>query len=94
MLGAFISNFLSDILWAYSLTFTVFIILGISEKNILPTFIICGIFEISIELAQKTGLITGTFDILDIAFELAISAIALVVIKKFIKRGQKNEKKY
>lgn len=81
----FIRCYLADILWAYSLTFSVHYIFR-SEKNpILIVFLICVGFEIAVEYLQYFGFFKGTFDIFDILIEIAITCLALFLINLFIK---------
>lgn len=91
LLSSFLRNFSCDMLWAYSLTFTVFVILGLKYESLKPTLIICSMFEIGIELLQKFGVISGTFDFLDILLEFCIIIFAIIVIF-FTLRRVKNEK--
>jgi len=88
-----LKNYFADTMWAYSLTFSVLLILGYSKKNLFITFGVCSIFETTIECLQKTKLFHGTFDVLDIAFELITTIFALLVIKKYFEEVKhKNEK--
>jgi hypothetical protein len=80
-------------LWAYSLTFTVFLILGFKYESLKPTLIICAVFEVSIEFLQKFGVIPGTFDFLDILLELCVTIFAVIIIF-FTLRRAKNENEY
>lgn len=82
-LRIFVNNFLSDFLWAYSLTFVVSLILGYSRKNQIISFSLCFIFEAIIELLQRTKFIHGTFDIIDVFVESIAILFALVLIKKY-----------
>lgn len=77
----FICNYAADILWAYSLTFAVCIVLSDSLKNYLPIFIICIVFEIIMELSQLLDALPGTFDLWDIALEICATVIASLNIK-------------
>jgi hypothetical protein len=86
---SFIKNFACDILWAYSLTFTVSLLLGQGKKQFKFSFVVCAFFEILMELLQMTQLIGGTFDILDILFEIMTTAIALLIIIKYRKKRSK-----
>ena len=74
-------NFLPDILWAYSLTFAVALVWLPEEKVILKVLVICISFEIGVELSQKIGLISGTFDWLDIIFEVCATVLGALIIK-------------
>ena len=72
-----------DMLWAYSLTFAIFLILD----NWMKTFIIASLFTIIIEFLQLTPLIQGTFDIVDIIAMLYSICLAILVIEHYHKRG-------
>ncbi len=80
---AFLRNFASDMLWAYSLGYAVMLVLGYSRKNILLATFLCVGFEVLLEFFQKTGLFHGTFDVFDILIEAAIICLALFLIKKY-----------
>lgn len=77
----FFCNFAADILWAYSLTFAIYIVFCNSSINMLFVFAICVVFETGMELLQLFGILSGTFDWWDIAFEICASAIASLKIK-------------
>ncbi len=70
-----------DALWAYSLVFSLSII--INEKI---SGIIVAIFSIGWEICQKTSIVAGTFDFLDIVMYLLASTIAVMIIYKFKRR--------
>ena len=73
---SFLRNYMADVLWAYALTFTVIYILGSGFL----TFAIVAIFEICIEVSQKVGIMSGTFDWVDIILEVCISALVMLLI--------------
>ena len=81
------SSFLCDILWAYALTFCVRLILHDAKSHMTLTFLICVCFELLMELLQKTRLLNGTFDTLDILLEASATVLALLII------NQKEEKR-
>lgn len=85
----FIRNYLADIIWAYALTFTVCYILWNQNKSMFPIFGIVAVFEICIEVSQKVGIMSGTFDWFDIFLEICISALVMLVIKTKYKEKQK-----
>ncbi|MBQ6752999.1 MAG: hypothetical protein IJR10_04425 [Clostridia bacterium] len=84
---SFLKCFAADMLWAYSLTFTIYFVSGCKTGT---TLTVCLIFETVLELLQKTNVIKGTFDFFDIAFEALSIALALLIIKKF--KEEKYEK--
>lgn len=79
-------NFIPDILWAYALTIAVGAIL--QEKRVFPvtTVVICTLFDFVVELGQKIGLWSGTFDWWDMGLEFCATVLAALVIK--IKRRE------
>jgi len=81
----FARNFLSDIFWAYSLTHTAFFIFHTERKHGVGVFLICVAFETAIELFQKANILPGTFDILDILFEICITAFVTQLINIIFK---------
>jgi len=78
----FLRNYSSDILWAYSLMFAVFVVSNRSAKRLILTAALCIVFEISIEMCQYIGIIKGTFDILDVIAEIIATVVAFIIIKK------------
>ena len=85
----FIRNYLADIIWAYALTFTICYILWNQNKSMFPIFGIVAVFESCIEVSQKVGIMSGTFDWFDIFLEICISALVMLVIKTKYKEKQK-----
>ena len=77
----FCRNFLADILWAYALTFTTCYIWRSIGKSMFPAFVVTATFEVCIEFFQKIGLMSGTFDWLDILLEVCVSAAIMLLIK-------------
>ncbi len=88
--SAFVLFYLPDILWAYSLTFTIALVLQSAPARHFGILIASGSIETSVEVLQKIGVIGGTFDFLDILVEVAASIVALRIINRFERR--KNEK--
>ncbi len=84
----FVSNWGCDILWSYSLTFAVYLSVYSFRKRLGLTVIISGMLGITLEFLQYTGIVHGTFDPLDICFEIMAVIIAAIVII----RRDKNEK--
>ena len=76
----FIRNYVCDGLWAYSLTFAVFLAYDCQSSEMKKTFIISAIFGICIELLQKLDFIPGTFDYWDIAVQTAFCLCAIGII--------------
>lgn len=76
-----------DMLWAYSLSFT--LILVTIDKNIKDYYIliIAVLFSVLMEVFQLTNFSPGTFDFLDIIFEVIIEFIAIIINRKFFKEA-------
>ena len=86
-LQTFLRCFAADILWAYALTFAVSFILK-DERSYLY---ICIVFELIMEFIQLSPALPGTFDWLDIIFEICTTAIVSLIINK---RRKRNEEVY
>ena len=84
---SFCRNFLADMLWAYALTFTICYIWWDFRKSMLSVFVITTAFEVGIEFFQKMGIMSGTFDWLDIILEVCISALIMLFIKTIHKEN-------
>lgn len=76
----FIRFYACDILWAYSLTFLLSLIIGHKSIQNIIVFIIALSFDGTIEFLQKFDIIPGTFDIIDILLEAVITVFALLII--------------
>lgn len=87
-----VRNYFFDILWAYSLTCMLFVIWGYDRKAVKYTFILAGLLCISLELLQGTGLVKGTFDIIDIMVEILTVFVALIIWYVYVKRKCRNMK--
>jgi len=89
-----IRNFLPDMIWAYALTFTVFLIFCNEKKGLLISFIISAVFLILMETVQLLPFVAGTFDVMDIILEILALAVAVMVIYiKYFTGGKCYEKK-
>lgn len=84
-LAVLIQNHLCDMLWAYALMMTLCFTAFDANKVRPPIIIECFIFEISIELLQYCGFLSGTFDFADIAAELLSNLMAIAVWKYIVK---------
>lgn len=82
-LKAFLRNFVSDILWAYALSFAVVLTIGYSKKRMWFSALICLSFIVTTELFQKIDIFHGTFDVLDILFETLSICLALLFINTY-----------
>ena len=78
----FISNHACDCLWAYSLFFGIRLSVGYNpkDKHYLMVVLISLCVAIALEAIQLTNLVNGTFDVLDILFEIVSMAVAYIVM--------------
>ena len=84
-----VRNYVADIAWAYAFMSVMILILGETNKERITAFCITCALIILSEVFQKTGLISGTFDYMDISIEILAAVAALSISKKF---GGRNEK--
>jgi hypothetical protein len=80
-LYVFIRNYFLDMLWAYSLTFTIYLLIDTNADKIFRTTLIASAFAILMESLQLMKNVSGTFDIWDIILELAAISIASGIIQ-------------
>ena len=85
-LTVLIQNHLCDVLWSYALMMALCFTAFDTQKVKVSIIIGCFIFEISIELLQYCGFLSGTFDFADIAAELLANLMAIAVWKYIVKR--------
>ena len=85
-----LNNFGPDMLWAYAMTFTVMLILGDGKRKWIQCACICMALETGTELMQKAGLLSGTFDPLDIAVEVIAtwSAMSVIILYFYVRRNR------
>lgn len=81
-LGIFMKSWACDILWAYSLTYSLYFVLYAFKNRILFSAILSICIATGFELLQLFGKVNGTFDILDIIFQIAAVISAVEVIKR------------
>ena len=86
----FLTCWVCDILWAYSLTFALFFCFKSFNKSWLITCILSISFSIVIELLQLVDIINGTFDIWDIVMEFSAIIIAVIILKKEFSKWKKS----
>ena len=84
----FVTCWACDILWAYSLTFALYLCFEVFKKPLIITSVASSLFAIIIELLQIKDVISGTFDILDIISELVAISLAVIMLK-FIEKQKK-----
>ena len=82
ILGIFIKSWLCDILWAYALTHSLYFVLGGFKHKIFISAIMSICFATVFELLQLFEKVRGTFDILDIIFQIAAVLLAVILIKR------------
>ncbi len=85
---SFLRYYLPDLAWTYALTFTLSSILKATRFGLRLSACLSALFALGLELCQKYGIMQGTFDPLDIAFELCITALAVLIIKLHFKGEQ------
>lgn len=81
-LGIILKSWVCDFLWAYSLANALYFCLFAFEKKILISAILSIVFATAFELFQLFGIVVGTFDILDIIFQIVAVLIAVTLIKR------------
>ena len=80
IIAKFVRYYACDILWAYSLTFVCYWF-SFGKNRYMFSIILCGCFEILVEMFQRFHLFPGTFDCWDILFEFITTLVALWIIK-------------
>jgi hypothetical protein len=78
-LGSYITCYMSDCLWAYALFFLLLFIQVEKINDLWLVMVECIVFEAVTEFMQYIGVFDGTFDWLDIAFEVASTIVACIV---------------
>jgi len=81
-----------DGLWAYALSYTIIIVWNKSMKPVVLVLLTC-LLGVSVEIFQLLKIISGTFDLVDVALSvIAVISAYLAVNYKKIFRGTVNEK--
>lgn len=75
-----------DILWAYSLTFSLFLCLKNFNHALLLSSALSAILSLTIEILQIPHIVNGTFNVLDIIFELTAIIVAVILLKRSFKK--------
>ncbi|MBQ4571706.1 MAG: hypothetical protein IJA80_00335 [Clostridia bacterium] len=78
----FVTCWACDILWAYSLTFSLYFCFKPFTKPLRVTSVLSILFAVSIEVLQAVQIINGTFDIWDIILEISAISLAVIIIKR------------
>ncbi len=77
---SFVRYYAGDVLWAYSLTFTVSLIVGQSCCELWLSAGLSILLETAFEFLQKQRVVAGTFDPRDICWEAAATVAAIIII--------------
>lgn len=78
----FVKYYLCDILWAYSLTFSMIFILKNEKNKYKIALPVCIVFEIIIELLQLCRSLPGTFDFVDMFNECVTTILIIFICRK------------
>lgn len=87
----FIRNYIPDMIWGYTLIFSLFFILGNNTAELLKILIIAFTFSAVMEFLQLTSITIGTFDVYDIFVEFLAEVTAVFIIKNYFLRGGTKE---
>lgn len=79
-LTRFIHNHLADFLWAYALTFSLYLVKLLFGGTARWTFPACLAAAVAMELCQLFGFAGGTFDVWDIAAQVLATLAARLMI--------------
>ena len=85
-------NYLPDIAWGYSLMFGLYLALRNEISDMYVMIMIAFAFSTFIEILQITPSVSGTFDIIDIAYEFLAEIVAILIIKIYTFRRKAYEK--
>lgn len=78
----FISCWACDILWAYSLTFGLYLCFKDFKNPLVISSVLAVSLAVIMEILQAYDLISGTFDIWDIILEITAIILAVIIIKR------------
>lgn len=88
-----IRNYGCDFLWAYSLSFSLFLAIGMKVRSIPKIIPVEILFCLILEFLQLLSFFKSTFDPVDCLVELSAVAIANAIIILIHKRGRKDYEK-
>ena len=91
--GSFITCFLGDFLWAYSLMFLLAVITVRRKRDFIKILALCILFETGTECLQLTPFMDGTFDFLDIVMEILANLLGCIMICICERLWQQKKKK-
>lgn len=77
-----ICNHFGDFTWAYALSSALYWIFSAHKHAAIHSFIGASLLGTGLELMQKFGIVSGTFDTVDILAELAAAALAVILIQR------------
>ena len=77
----FIRNYLFDFLWAYSFAGGMYLIVSMFYRVSLKVLLFMGLIVGGLELIQLIPMISGTFDPIDILFEIVATLICFISYK-------------
>lgn len=83
-----------DMLWSYALVHTFWLFLGRRKKDLYWMCAVSWLFGVALECLQRTGILNGTFDILDMVFEgaAAVAAGLVIGVMLFLKAWRTQER--
>lgn len=76
-----VNNYVPDLVWAYALVFTLYVLIGVYKKDLKTVVIISVLFSVLIETLQLFQSKMFTFDVMDIVVEMVAIFLASVIIK-------------
>lgn len=86
-----IDGHLADFLWAYALTFSVNAATILLRQPLWRTFVMALAADCAMELFQGFGLMSGTFDVWDIMFQIAATIVVQMITLRMTKGGERRE---
>lgn len=87
ILGVTARNWGCDFFWAYSLNSVLFYFLRPFKHKAFIAFGLTALLGVILELLQLYGALSGTFDVLDMIFEIIGAVISGIVSKIILKEG-------
>ena len=90
-LVVFMRNHGLDLIWSFSLTLSFFLISLEYKYNYLLYILIPLLIGLCLEFLQRYNIISGTYDTLDIIFELCGVVLAFIIIRLKMRRMRNEE---
>lgn len=91
VLTRFVRNHLLDMLWSYALVFCIYYFSSSLTGNIVVPVLLAVVWSVVFEILQVFSVAKGTFDWLDIIFEIVAVVIAGLFIFYFSRRKENEE---